>query len=147
MLGRRQSPRISPARPVALDEPAQYRVGLELMVAHQSQSSHTCSSHYYIGWKRRLRNKLKNSTARVSKRLSYLSAACLRARYCFRPFRYLLLNCFLHLRLFPLDELFHLTARFRNVLFQQATGRVRVALAAEFEQGAVFVLGVAMGVA
>src|SRR5262249_61731239 len=59
----------------------------------------------------------------------------------------LLSNRTLHLCLLPLDELFHLTPCFCDVLMQQATGGFRIPLAAEFEQGAVFVFGVSVGVA
>jgi hypothetical protein len=43
VIVRRQSPRIVPDRPIALDEPSQHRVWLELIEGHQSQSSHTCN--------------------------------------------------------------------------------------------------------
>ena len=41
MIGNRQNPRIGSDRPIALDEPSQHRVRLELIEGHQSQSSHT----------------------------------------------------------------------------------------------------------
>src|SRR5262245_31648283 len=43
VIVRRQSPRIVSDRPIALDEPSQRRVRLELIEGHQSQSSHTCN--------------------------------------------------------------------------------------------------------
>jgi len=43
MIGRRQSRRIGAYCPIALDEPFQYRMWLELIEGHQSQSSHTCN--------------------------------------------------------------------------------------------------------
>ena len=45
------------------------------------------------------------------------------------------------------NELFHVASGFADVAFQQLTGSVGVALAAEFQNGAVFVFGLVMRVA
>src|SRR5262245_64979891 len=43
VIGRRRSQRIGSDRPIALDEPSQRRLWLELIEGHQSRSSHTCN--------------------------------------------------------------------------------------------------------